>query len=76
MAHYDIEIRGHPPIDWEMLRRQRDRINGMLSTLHYLSSNDNRALTGIRNLVDAMLDTHGRGKELVCPECEQRLPQD
>lgn len=58
MSHYSIEIKAHPPIDWEMLRRQRDRMTGMIATRGYLSSNDSRALRGIRNLLDAMLDTH------------------
>lgn len=57
MAHYSVEIKGAAPIDWEMLRGQRET----LVTIAFgdmLSPVETDAVDGVVNLLDAMIDTH------------------
>lgn len=65
MSHYDIEIKGHPPIDWRLLGEQRDRLTYLLSYAPgrpmLIRQGDLDAIKGVGNLLDAMIDTHDRG---------------
>lgn len=58
MAHYSVELVGCAPIDWSLLRKQRDRLVRMASATDH--EEDRRALDGIINLLDAMIDSHDR----------------
>jgi len=63
MAHYSIEIRGHPPIDWTMLREQRNTLVGLVlgtderAPRFGPNSEAVAAIDGVVQLLDAMLDT-------------------
>ena len=81
MAHYFIEMRGQSPVSFELLRQQRDTLNGIMLGTDYtvprfLSPDQEKALTGIVMLLDGMIETHdqtcedcGYEGEKECPDC-------
>ena len=74
MAHYTIEVCGGAPIDWRLLRAQRDTFTGMIAApncCNFHTSEEHRAIEGVRNLLDVILDTHEDG-----PHVPREAPLD